>query len=68
MSVEIVVSANFRRKAKKYIKKFSSLKDELADSSDKSLRGCRSSFCLVVFFSLPSRTGCASWPLGIIFQ
>ena len=29
MSVEVVVSANFRRKAKKYIKKFHSLKEVL---------------------------------------
>lgn len=36
MSVEVVVSANFRRKAKKYIKKFRSLKDELA-KLEKSL-------------------------------
>ena len=36
MSVEVVISANFRRKAKKYIKKFRSLKDELAEL-EKSL-------------------------------
>jgi mRNA-degrading endonuclease RelE of RelBE toxin-antitoxin system len=36
MSVEVVVSANFKRKAKKYIKKFRSLKEELAEL-EKSL-------------------------------
>ncbi|AEE48303.1 hypothetical protein [Haliscomenobacter hydrossis] len=37
MSVEIVISDNFRREAKKYLKKFRSLKDELV-SFQKSLR------------------------------
>ena len=37
MNVEIVVSENFRKEAKKYLKKFRSLKDELADF-EKSLQ------------------------------
>lgn len=37
MNVEIVVSENFRKEAKKYLKKFHSLKDELADF-EKSLQ------------------------------
>ena len=37
MNVEIVVSENFRKEAKKYLKKFRSLKEELADF-EKSLQ------------------------------
>ncbi len=37
MNVEIVISDNFRREAKKYLKKFRGLKEELADF-EKSLQ------------------------------
>ncbi len=37
MNVEIVVSANFRREAKKYLKKFRTLKEELT-TFEESLR------------------------------
>ena len=37
MSVEVVVSDNFRKEAKKYLKKFPSLKSELVELSDSLL-------------------------------
>jgi mRNA-degrading endonuclease RelE of RelBE toxin-antitoxin system len=37
MSVEVVISDNFRREAKKYIKKFRSLKEELTFLSESLL-------------------------------
>jgi mRNA-degrading endonuclease RelE of RelBE toxin-antitoxin system len=38
MSVEVVISDNFRREAKKYIKKFRSLKEELTFLSESLLK------------------------------
>lgn len=37
MSVEVVISENFRKEAKKYLKKFPSLKNELLELSDSLL-------------------------------
>lgn len=37
MSVEVVISDNFRKEAKKYLKKFPSLKNELVELSDSLL-------------------------------
>lgn len=38
MNVEVLVSDNFRKEVKRYLKKFRSLKEELADLSNSLLR------------------------------